>query len=141
MVNNAFCYNHAWVSSLTFSTKIWAFYSGTLYDLTNYVHTLGLQQGTLSKHSFLDPDIVSVFMEQPGQDITKSLNSVMDGKDLNSVNQNLDCMKNAFSLGGVDFHKSAWCQVQNDMLLAFTIIVVTSMVLKCESTHFLSSAF
>ena len=105
------------------------------------MYTLGLQQGTSSKYSFLDPDIVSVFKEQPGQDITKSLNSVMDGKDLNSVNQNLDCMKNAFSLGGVDFRKSARCQVQNDMLLAFTIIVVTSMVLKCESTRFLSPAF
>jgi chitin synthase len=93
---------------------------------------LGLQQGTASKYDFLDQDLVSVFKEQPGQDITKSLNSILDGKDLNSVNQNLDCLKNAFSLGGTDFRKSARCQVQNDMLLAFTIIVVTSMVLKCE---------
>jgi len=77
--------------------------------------------------------MVSVFKEQPGQDITKSLNAILDGKPLNSVNQNLDCIKNAFSLGGIDFRGSARCQVQNDMLLAFTIVVVSSMVLKCES--------
>ena len=117
--------------------RIWAFYSGTLYDLTDYVYTLGLQQGTSSKYDFLDPDIVSVFKEQPGQDITKSLNAILDGKDLNSVNQNLDCMKNSFSLGGADFRKSARCQVQNDMLLVFTVILVASIVLKCEFTSFL----
>jgi chitin synthase len=120
-----------------FFNRIWAFYSGTLYDLTDYIYTLSLQQGTSSKYSFLDPDIVSVFKEQPGQDITKSLNAVLDGKDANSVNQNLDCIKNAFSLGGTDFRKSARCQVQNDLLLVFTIILVGSIVMKCEFTMFL----
>jgi len=96
------------------------------------VYTLGLQQGTSNKFNFLDPDIVSVFKQQPGQDITSSLNSVLDGKDLNFVNQNLDCMKRSFALGIPDFRKTARCQVQNVLLLVFSVILVTSMVLKCE---------
>jgi chitin synthase len=66
--------------------RIWAFHSGTLWKLTDCVYTLGLQQGTSSKYNFFDPDVVSVFKEQPGQDITKSFNTVLDGKDLNSGN-------------------------------------------------------
>src|ERR1700736_6017671 len=112
--------------------RIWAVYSGTLYDLTDYVYTLNLQQGASSTYGFLDPNIVAVFKQQAGQDITTSLNSVLTGMDANTVNQNLDCIKNAFSLGGTDFRKSARCQVQNDMLLAFSIILIVSMGLKCE---------
>lgn len=117
--------------SLFVGDRIWAVYSGTLYDLTDYVYTLNLQQSTSSTYGFLDSNIVAVFKQQAGQDITKSLNAVMDGMDANTVNMNLDCMKNSFSLGGTDFRGSARCQVQNDMLLAFTIILVASMVMKC----------
>ena len=100
------------------------------------MYTLGLQQGTSSKYSFLDPDIVSVFKEQPGQDITKSLNSCHGWQGLEFCGSESRLHEERILSWRV-----SRCQVQNDMLLAFTIIVVTSMVLKCESTRFLSSAF
>jgi hypothetical protein len=46
-------------------------------------------------------------------------------------------MKNSFSLCGTDFHTLMWCQVQNDILLVFTVILVALIVLKCEFISFL----
>lgn len=112
--------------------SIWAVYSGSLFDLTDYVYTLNLQQDAASTYGFLDADIVAVFKQQAGQDITKSLNTVLSAKDAATVTNNMDCLNNAFYLGGTDFRKTARCQAQNYMLLIFSSIVVASMVMKCK---------
>lgn len=93
-----------------------------------------MQQDATSKYAFLDEDIVSVFKSQAGQDITKSLNAVLSGKDADTVGKNIECMKNAFSLGGVDFRETARCKVQNVMLLIFSGILMGSMGLKCKGS-------
>jgi chitin synthase len=100
------------------------------------VYTLGLQQDATSTYGFLDADIVAVFKQQAGQDITKSLDTVLSEKDTTTVANNMDCLNNAFYLGGADFRKTARCQAQNYMLLVFSSIVVASMVMKCKFSRY-----
>ena len=100
------------VSDLVFSRQ-WAIYSGLLYDLTDYIYTLKQQSDVTSTYSFLDLDIVDIFKQQAGQDITKALNAVLSGKDMDTIGKNIQCLKDAFSWGGIDCCKSACCQVQN----------------------------
>lgn len=118
------------------SNSIWAIYSGRVFDLTDYVYTLTFQQDAASTYSFLDTDIVAVFKQQAGQDITKSLDTVLNSKDTTTVANNMDCLNNAFYLGGTDFRKTARCQAQNYMLLIFSSIVVASMVMKCKVSRY-----
>ena len=112
-------------------SRQWAIYSGLLYDLTDYIYTLKQQSDATSTYSFLDSDIVDIFKQQAGQDITKALNAVLSGKDADTVGKNIQCLKDAFSWGGVDFRKSARCQVQNYLLLIFSGVLMASMLLKC----------
>lgn len=115
--------------------RIWAVWEGGLYDLTDYVYTLSLNTGS-STYQFLNTDVVNVFKQQAGQDITNSLNKVLSGLDSSTVSSNMNCIRNAFYLGQTDFRTTARCQVQNYMLLVFTSIICASIVLKCEATFF-----
>lgn len=99
--------------------------------MTDYIYTLKQQSDATSIYSFLDSDIVDVFKQQAGQDITKDLNAVLSGKDADTVGKNIQCLKDAFSWGSVDFRKSPRCQVQNYLLLIFSGILMASMLLKC----------
>lgn len=111
--------------------RTWAIYNDHLYDLTDYFYTIDQNSATTS-YEFLDSSITDVFQQQPGKDITKTLNSVMESMDATTVAQNLACLNNKFYIGEVDFRKSARCQVQNYILLAASIILCASMVVKCE---------
>ena len=96
-------------------------YEGQLYDLTDYVYTLGQQSdASTSEYNFLDSDIVAVFKHQAGQDITSALNEVFASKDQGTVDENMQCIKNAFFVGGIDFRDSARCRVQNIILVSIS---------------------
>ena len=76
--------------------------------------------------------MVSLFQQQPGQDITKQVNQVLATLDATTKAQNLNCMSNLFYLGKLDFRKDARCQVQNILLLVVSIILMVSIAVKCE---------
>ncbi|KAI6042199.1 glycosyltransferase family 2 protein [Pisolithus marmoratus] len=110
--------------------RIWAIWEGGIYDLTDYVNTVSINQGATSQYEFLNTDITDVFKQQAGQDITSSLNKVLATLDSSTVTANMNCIQSAFYLGQTDFRKTARCQVQNYMLLVFTSIICGSIVLK-----------
>ena len=70
--------------------------------------------------------------QQVGQDITKPLNAVLATKNSTTKGQNMACLDNAFYVGRTDFRKTAKCQVQNYLLLAFTIVILATVAAKCE---------
>ncbi|KAG9317940.1 glycosyltransferase family 2 protein [Chiua virens] len=110
--------------------RIWAIWDGGVYDLSDYVHTLSLNSGTTSGYQFLDTGITEVFKQQAGQDISKNLNKVIAGLDQQNATANVDCLKNMFYIGEVDFRKTARCTVQSYLLLVFTGILCASIALK-----------
>ena len=119
--------------------RIWAIWNGGVYDLSDYVNTVSLNQGaTNNVYQFLNTNIVNVFKEQAGQDISTNLNKVLAGLDAQTVTQNMDCIKNMFYLGEVDFRNTPRCTVQSYLLLVFTGILCASIALKCESHTYVS---
>ncbi|EIW61536.1 chitin synthase [Trametes versicolor FP-101664 SS1] len=108
--------------------RMWAIYNNAVYDLSDYINTVEIN--TASQYSFLNSDIVDIFKQQPGQDITKPLNNVLAGLDSTTRDQNMQCINNMFYYGEPDFRKDARCQVQNVLLLVFSIILLTSIGVK-----------
>lgn len=122
----------AWLLLPDSLRRIWAIYNSAVYDLTDYVYTLTTTELNVAKYDFLPSDLVSVFQQQAGLDITSSLNKVLDAMDSTNRTASMDCLNNAFYWGEVDFRYSPRCQVQNYMLLAFSSLIMASMGLKCR---------
>jgi chitin synthase len=105
----------------------WVTYEGSVYDLTDYFHTITYYKN-LDMYNFLDSTMISAVKENPGGDVTTKWNDHFKDVATNSTayatSQNsLNCIKNAFYVGIPDFRNSARCQVNNYILLAFTVIV------------------
>lgn len=86
----------------------------------------------IPKYNFLPSALVSVFQQQSGTDITSALNKVLGAMDSTNRTASIDCLNNAFYWGQVDFRYTPRCQVQNYMLLAFSGVIMVSMLLKCK---------
>ncbi|THH06648.1 hypothetical protein EW145_g3945 [Phellinidium pouzarii] len=112
-----------------FLPKINQFFKGTLVFENNDLLSQA-QDTNIQRYQFLDDDIVTVFQEQPGQDITKQLNKVLAGKSSDVVNANMNCLENNFYLGETDFRNTPRCRVQNILLLVFSIILMVTIAAK-----------
>lgn len=53
----------------------------------------------------------------------------------------MKCLDNAFYLGETDFRLTAKCTVQNWLLLAFSIILMSTILMKCMSRFLLRPPF
>ncbi|KAG1717862.1 chitin synthase-domain-containing protein, partial [Suillus occidentalis] len=91
--------------------RIWAIWESSVYDLTDYINTVTINQG----HN-------------------ESLPIPEHGR----VRSNINCLKNMFYLGETDFRDTPRCLVQNYLLLVFTSILCASIVLKFLSALQLS---
>jgi chitin synthase len=100
--------------------------------LTDYFYTINQNQGNTGPFTFLNSAITDIFQQQPGQDITKQLNSALAKLDSTTAQQNVQCLNNMFYVGQKDFRKDARCQVQNYFLLVASSILVASVFVKCE---------
>jgi chitin synthase len=111
--------------------RIWVIWQNGIYDLTDYIWTLGLNSNDPTKNAFLDSNLSDVFRQQTGQDVTPQLNQVLAAMDPQTRNEHVNCLNNVFYVGELDFRKTARCQVQNIMLIIFSAILMASMGLKC----------
>lgn len=111
--------------------RIWSVWDNNLYDLTDYFNTQDTYS-TYTSYKFLDSSIEDVFKQQAGKDITNDLNTALSALNDTYREQNINCLKNNFYVGKTDFRKTARCQVQNYMLIVFTVIIMSSVALKCS---------
>lgn len=104
----------------------WFTIGNTIYDLTDYFYTLSLMNNE-AQYNFLGDEIADLVQENPGQDLTK-----LFANNLNSTfhTNSLNCLKNRFLAGTIDFRDSAKCQVNNYILLAFTVILCATILIK-----------
>ena len=110
----------------------WFILSGKIYDLTDYFYTLGVK-GNLASFDFIDFTVTSIIKNNPGQDITSTWEKTFanaNGTEQVSMQNTLNCFNNAFYVGIPDFRDSFRCQVNNYILLAFTIILCTVILVK-----------
>ncbi|KAM0724264.1 hypothetical protein Q7P37_000146 [Cladosporium fusiforme] len=104
----------------------WFILDGTIYDLTDYYHTIK-EMDNYPGYEFLSSEVTRIINEAPGLDISKKFNDISN----TTMRENTrNCLKNAFQAGIPDFRDSAKCQVNNYILLAFTIMLCTIIVVK-----------
>ncbi|KAL1866586.1 hypothetical protein VTK73DRAFT_4667 [Phialemonium thermophilum] len=112
----------------------WFIYDGSVFDLTDYFHTLKVMNN-LPKYAFLNEKLTDLVKNNPGQDLTDSFNTIIqnaagNGTENASVLNSINCMRSNFYVGIPDFRKSARCQVNSYILLAFTIIICSVILVK-----------
>ena len=79
-------------------------YNTKMYGLSDYLQTLFDNNGGAG-FNYLDSDLVALFMQQPGQDSTKSADKVFASK----ASATRTCLSNLFLVGKTDFRKSPRC--------------------------------
>ncbi|KAF2713344.1 glycosyltransferase family 2 protein [Pleomassaria siparia CBS 279.74] len=107
-------------------SHMWFTMGDRVYDLTNYYYTIDLMNNQ-DPYTFLDSDLIDIVSKNPGGDISEDFQN-----KLNTTTQqnNLQCLENVFYIGKTDFRQSAKCRVNDYVLLAFTIILCTVIVVK-----------
>ncbi|KAK0718104.1 chitin synthase [Lasiosphaeria miniovina] len=115
----------------------WFIYEGGIYDLSDYMNTQKIYNNA-ARYAFLDQSLVTLVKNSPGQDLTDNINGLLRNARSNQtqsaiLQNNMNCIKNTFYIGIPDFRWSARCQVNNYILLAFTVIVGAVIITKFVS--------
>jgi chitin synthase len=116
------------------NNHMWFLYEGKVYDLTDYFNTLKVMKNQANYH-FLEENLMSAVQENPGSDLTDKWNKIISNAAGNrtankEVRNSINCVKNTFYVGIPDFRNSPRCQVNNYILLAFTIIICAVILVK-----------
>ena len=115
----------------------WFVYDGGIYDITDYMYTMKRTQNDF-RWAILDDRLTNIVKNAPGQDLTIQIDSLIN-KNANNVSSqarilnSLNCIKNTWYIGQPEFRFSARCQVNNWILLGFTIIVCAVILIKFVS--------
>ncbi|KAJ2006444.1 hypothetical protein GGI04_001880 [Coemansia thaxteri] len=112
--------------------------NGEVFDLTDYIASNGapfvvVPDGQSNSSSFnrqfLDSNVVTMFEEKRGQDISEQWNAYF-ASNHNMRNLHYQCLRGAFYVGKVDQRKSARCYAANYLLLAGSIALVAVIFFK-----------
>ncbi|GAA6000854.1 hypothetical protein JCM10207_004691 [Rhodosporidiobolus poonsookiae] len=104
----------------------WAIVNGSIYDLTDYFYTADLLNS--DDYKFLDTNLASLWEAQPGTDITSAIKDL--GMDYSTLQTNMDCITTLFYKGNTDFRETPRCQVQPNLLLAFSVLIMATIAAK-----------
>ncbi|KAI8052846.1 chitin synthase-domain-containing protein [Syncephalis plumigaleata] len=99
--------------------------SGNVFRLT--------PDGTVASPSierkFMDPRLESLFMQNPGEDVSKLFRSIFRGSP--DARRRMEvCLRNLFFVGVIDYRSSFRCQFANYLLLSISILLVAVIFFK-----------
>ncbi len=102
--------------------------------MTDYFHTLQLN-GNYQPYNFLNKNLTDLVLKTPGADITDAWNNLLhifknNGTESAHLENSINCIKNTFYIGIPDFRQTPRCQVNNYILLAFTIVLCSVIGIK-----------
>ncbi|KAJ1917075.1 hypothetical protein H4219_003419 [Mycoemilia scoparia] len=124
--------------------RFWAIVNNDIFDLSSYINSNGggvpfvitpdgdeklTNTTNVPGMDFLDDDIVRLFSENSGQDISRQWN-YLARKDSKRITKHYNCFRSAYYVGRVDHRSSARCYVANYLLLAFSVILVAIIFVK-----------
>lgn len=107
-------------------SRLNAIVGNQIYDLSDYFYTIDLLND--DQYKFLDEDLAALWQSQPGADITQDIKDL--GMDPDNLTRNMNCIHELFYIGETDFRKTPRCQVQPNMLLAFSILLMVTILAK-----------
>ena len=105
----------------------WAVIDGHVYDLSDYFATLATFANA-ANYEFLSTQVSGLFQGNPGQDISDAWHAL--AIDPTTRAANLQCLQNVFAVGSTDVRQSPRCQVNNYLLLTFTLIICATILVK-----------
>lgn len=103
--------------------RYWVIVNQNIYDLTDYFYTLD-RMGGRDAYNFLPSSVTELFKNYPGTDVTDKWGDSPDFKNSQI------CLDYVFYKGKVDFRDSPRCTVNNWILLAFTILICSVVLVK-----------
>ncbi|GAB7357712.1 hypothetical protein MBLNU459_g0376t1 [Dothideomycetes sp. NU459] len=106
----------------------WFIIDGKIYDLTDYFYTQNLMSD-LDTYSFFGSKMENLVQSNPGSDITSDFNNLY-ANDATNKSKITQCLSNRFYAGIPDFRDTPRCQVNNYILLAFTVILCAVILTK-----------
>ncbi|KAI9594991.1 P-loop containing nucleoside triphosphate hydrolase protein [Syncephalis fuscata] len=116
--------------------KKWAIIDQQVFDLTDYLKGNVFRltpDGTVASPSierkFMDPRLESLFMQNPGEDVSKLFRSIFR-RSADARRRMETCLRNLFFVGVVDYRNSFRCQFANYMLLSISILLVAVIFFK-----------
>lgn len=112
--------------------SVWAVWDNMVFDLSDYFYSITLSNNN-AEFEFLPSSISSIFKNRPGQDVTKDADKAFSALSADQQGAVQQCLKNNFYYGKVDFRDAPRCHVQNYILLAFTGLLASTILAKCES--------
>jgi chitin synthase len=117
--------------------RMWFLWENRVYDLTDYFVTQK-RHNNAGVWAFLHDKIVTAIKNNPGQDLTDQFNKIIADAKSNLtesaiISNNFNCLNNRFYLGITDYRESARCQVNKWMLIAFTAILCSVILIKFVS--------
>ena len=101
----------------------WVLVNSKIYDLSDYYNTLNIYNDD-PHYSFIPADVSDLIKSNPGADITSKW------KNTRNFTESLTCMDKIFYKGKLDYRDSPKCRVNNYILLAFTIILCSVILVK-----------
>ncbi|KFA73586.1 hypothetical protein S40288_02580 [Stachybotrys chartarum IBT 40288] len=116
---------------------MWARYGNRVYDLTDYFHTQDINPN-VDMYWFLNDRVADLWSNNPGRDIREDLDALIEDSRGNStehanIMNSWLCIQRIGYVGITDFRDSARCQVNNYLLLAFTVVLCSVIVIKFVS--------
>ncbi|KAJ5613212.1 hypothetical protein N7510_006406 [Penicillium lagena] len=103
--------------------RYWVIMDQKVYDLTNYFYTINQMAG-YKGYEFLPEEVTTLFKNFPGTDVTDKW------QDTPAFRNAQTCLDYVFYVGQVDFRDSPRCTVNNWILLAFTILICSVILVK-----------
>jgi chitin synthase len=114
----------------------WARYGNKVYDMSDYFYSLE-KNANFPTYEFLDESVSDLWKNNAGEDIKDLLDKLIErtrgrGNDTATdlVEASWSCIQEVFYKGKIDFRGSARCQVNNYIMLAFTIMICAVIVIK-----------
>lgn len=114
-----------------------AVYDGNVYDLSQYVSQgnrggvrvpKGMAPPPDIDRSFMSPEIVSLFTQNPGADITSRLDSLPLSSEV--LDRQRACLRNLFLVAKVDHRNTPRCTFSKYILLAISLMMVATIGFK-----------
>ncbi|ORX93498.1 hypothetical protein K493DRAFT_338238 [Basidiobolus meristosporus CBS 931.73] len=127
-------YSASYVRSKGQSGYSIAIIDGAVYDMDSYARGQIMSIAppgytAVAATPFMDPQLVEIFRNNQGQDVTRNFNTLYANQPDLKANMKT-CLRNIFYVGTVDTRNSAQCQFSNYFLLSATIFLTAIMLFK-----------
>jgi chitin synthase len=107
--------------------------NGKVYDITDYLSTAAAMPTGVAgvpNYHYLDSTVEQIFQKYGGGDMTDAWNKYTATMNETYRAQNLNCLNNAFYIGGVDYRYDLRCTFTNYLLLAFALLMCLTILVK-----------